>query len=115
MTDRYETLLSAVRALDPFDECFMFVYTGNDEVCAKCGWSEIHPPECPVTHLRNILAEDEKPSEKSDMYKEWIDTFRESMAAEWVESPTAISHTPEGSDALSAAYLENIKRGRRSL
>ena len=63
LQDKYNTLLAAVHALDPFSESFLIdvhaSYDGTDYICSLCDTDQImtakHTPECPVTHLRNIL------------------------------------------------------------
>ena len=74
----YNTLLAAIHALDPFDESFAvdFYNDEHEEVfgsgeCFYCKTKTSgandrikHTPECPVTHLRNIL-NDAKPFIKS--------------------------------------------------
>ena len=52
--DKYNTLLAAIHALDPFDE--KFFRHPETEGCFACEDYELkHNPECPVTHLRNML------------------------------------------------------------
>lgn len=57
MTDKYETLLSAVQALDPFDDDFQIEFTSHSYQCRHCQSSEACTPECPVTILRNVLTQ----------------------------------------------------------
>jgi hypothetical protein len=49
--EKYETLLNAVLALDPFEYDFLMDDEGECTKCETYG----HTPECPVTLLRNIL------------------------------------------------------------
>ena len=61
--NKYETLLNAVLALDPFESYFCV----TNSVCWHCDAHKIsgeldyevnHTPECPVALLRNILTRD---------------------------------------------------------
>ena len=57
MKDKYNTLLAAIHALDPFDDDFC---TDEDGDCTSCDMSHPkHVYDCPVTRLRNILSEAE--------------------------------------------------------
>ena len=66
--DKYETLLAAVLALDPFGDKFLTIVNITESNgrhlaslggCTQCGAEKgSHTPECPVTHLRNILTRD---------------------------------------------------------
>ena len=53
LQDKYNTLLAAVHALDPFDDDFC---TDEDGDCTSCDMSHPkHVYDCPVTRLRDIL------------------------------------------------------------
>ena len=63
--DKYETLLKAILALDPFGDKFLTIVNITESNgrhlaslggCTQCGAEKgSHTPECPVTHLRNII------------------------------------------------------------
>lgn len=77
MSDKYKELLDAVHALNPFDDQFSIVESrstvwGSCQHCEEDSTMSAspHTPECPVTHLRNVLNEvEEKKCSEDQGYK----------------------------------------------
>ena len=74
MPTPFDTLLKAVLELYPFESYFCV----TNSVCWHCDAHKIngeldyevnHTPECPVTHLRNILNEQSKAAEPKRILK----------------------------------------------